>query len=259
MDEGGEPIAECRVYAREVGPEARWEDVVCDERGRFTLSTRLRGPVVVVAAAGEGWSESDRHEVQLPAAEEVRLRVSTSVALEGVVLDLRGTPQAGIDIIPCLVGRYVAGVTTSDARGRFRVRLPPSIRKVDLWFGENEVQAARERPPSSMGGYVEGIERGQLNLEIVAPDLAWIEGRLVSESGEAIVGRVHIEHEHDPRYSYERCIESRQDGTFRIGPLRPGPWRIRGSSLRYGDGSVSPEQVVPAPWRGVELVCQKPR
>lgn len=248
VDELGRPVCGAAVWLlpsevadRSPGPSEafRGRGTTTDESGQFRITFPFRGKLRVHVEGAVGWSEADPLDAIVPSARPLRLMVDRTIAVSGTVVGFDGSELAGVQVIPCAAGICIAGSVRTDASGSFSIRLPPSITKCDLWFGENEVQADGRADTVHMGGYVEEVPRGTCDLRLVCTAAAYIDGRIEEPLG-ACPWVVTVRHGHDPRYRMTRTTTT-TSGEFRMGPLRVGPWSL---SARSECGEYMTEELV---------------
>lgn len=284
LDQHGAPVVAALVVALALPPDApvatdaslpsalRHEaDRRSDGEGRVTFHGLPPGAVLAVQ---EEEPPTHSGSAQRPAAggAEVDLRVFRGCRLRGHVLDPSGRPCAGVRVtalaLPEPGARYVEPVSAlTDEQGAFGLALPPAAvgwphpdrlepGSVDLVVAPLEPHL---RADAALAGWEGEVLPDQQDLRLTLSAPVWIEGTVVDGAGTPHAGWLRAERPGaDPDEVYVTAATDAQ-GRFRLGPLRPGPWRVRAEP--GGEGGASPvlrpsEPVeVQAPATGLRVVC----
>jgi RNA polymerase sigma factor (sigma-70 family) len=264
-----------RIAARLIGPDgspvrARWVEMYVEamdaqvargerlergtsgDDGRIVLGVpgalrgaRCRWRLVAKAHTDQPLVAEARTLVPLASGEldlgDVQLsRPATFVA--GQVLDARGAPAPGVQVSVARWTRmggegapemwnWTSGVQSpnTDAEGRFHLRddPPPGRYAIAARTGE-----------FGFGEFVP-FERGQQDLVVRLPSLAGLAGRLLLPEGvEAARLRVTIEAQIASGASRPSVVAPRPDGTFDLGGLAAGSYRVSVRRAWDGEGAA---------------------
>ena len=236
-----------------------------DAQGRFTLRGLQAGHYVLAhhsagwvsdhAAMPHVWSDSTHlTRIDTGRTHEAVVRCVPTVGIAGRVLDPRGDPIAGVQVLARAQTAYLsltAAATTTDAKGAFRLRgIVPDITYV--------VSAVSpERGDAQSGAmYVRSGETGR--VELTMPDPAYLDAtvRIWPERRPGAATAIGLRPaERDP--VRRLTVHMRDDPVFvtdaqgrvRIGPIPAGAWVIEPFGLDYF-GSSFRHVVAPFPPSG---------
>ncbi|MEQ1893865.1 MAG: carboxypeptidase-like regulatory domain-containing protein, partial [Planctomycetota bacterium] len=208
--------------------------------------------------------EHRRIEVHLPGAGKIA----------GRLLDPQGKPLADVPVqvvvlggwterspvlpylqetlhgVESLTGNAASGDAdaTSDAEGLFEVSRP---------IGAYHVGASSDSDVPALGKVVVVREGETASLELVLERGLWIEGKVLDPRGAPAWGvGLSCNGEGDSRQFRRASCATEEDGSFSLGPLLSGPYRLRS---RAGEGERDApieELVVDAGTRGLELTLR---
>jgi hypothetical protein len=217
----GKPARGARVACRS-SADATTRHAIAALDGSFRIEGLPRGPTELCA----DWNEQESAEGELEiASDDARWEptLARGRAIAGILLDARGEPVAGATIE---LEREAGGGALSlraartDARGRFRVPCcPDRPHRLTAFPAGSRAFALCTR---------EGVRPGERELELRVDDelapSARIVGRVQSVAG-ALAADASLAAIDDER---ERvlCAPLASDGSFSLGPLPPGEWRV---------------------------------
>lgn len=225
------PLVELELtpYPRELelwqlaeAPEEERVYAVSDERGRLRVEGLVAGRWSLEARApGHAPVEA---EVQVPAARELTVELPAASVVEGFVVDERGQPAAGAEVL--LGGPQAYSMVTGEGGG-FSVEVAPGTYVLTARRGESA--GALERPlVVAMGRTVRG-------LQVRLGQGAEVHGQVVARaSGAPMAGaRVDV----SPRLANGdsgRAVADEQ-GAYRVPGLAPGSYDVVVSAPGYSE------------------------
>jgi hypothetical protein len=240
----GSPVADAAVrvpYSRHGTTDTEGRAVLeqtldADRSARVKVSHAAYQPLDVGVLAQAGTQHVTR-----------TVELHPALALEGVVRDSRGAPQAGVQV-ECLLQELSASgrgsrrfrfrsQTTTDAEGHFLVAGLPECANLDVVFRR------------SAGGvpYGETIAVYTIDLPADADRREWIVDDPVTVSGVVLDGAGRPAEGRTVRATSRRGIAAGSTttgsgGGFALPGLFPGPWSITVAHERvdFGDGTSSP-------------------
>lgn len=229
---GGALPAELALRSSEGGPPLK---TTCDDRGRCELSAIPAGSWRLVATAvGHHPSSATKIELRPHDAQSRSIILLPLSGIVGTVRDAAGMAVASAAIVlNCPEGRKMV---RSTAKGGFRwatPKRPCDVRAVHPGFARSpDARAVPGRPVTlvlGIGGSIRGAVLDDAGNG-VAGALIRVEGRKVS--GEDPLGVPALQPSH-----------SQPDGSFSLGPLRPGEYVLRASAARHPPGAATRVQV----------------
>ena len=168
--EGGAPLEGARVEAWEVASEETDADLplpglahvegTTDAEGRVVLAPPVPGGAVRLVASAPGFRVGEARLTATPAG-EVTLGLKKGLSIEGVVVDPRGEPVAGVELRARHTARPVALTLSPSLRTALGVTDP-------LLAGAEE---ASTRTAEDGAFRLEGLSPGRYRVEVV--DLGW--------------------------------------------------------------------------------------
>ena len=246
------------------GAEVEWR-AETDERGRCSLA-RLpaRVPLEVWIARGEQallhpfGAGSGFLELQPGTRKEVELRLERTLELVGRVVDQDGAPLADVPLILSRGPAWLVeqGLLTADGWSRLREECTPFARTrsdeqgrfafagvaAGAWTLAADAEEVEDLPGTPLWLRVEpGAARKEVELRLDRG--LWIRGVVLDPEGSALRG---VQVVGAGPYGPLPWDTSRRDGTFALGPLLAGSYRIRAEA---GDDPRS------APSETVELAA----
>lgn len=241
-DEAGRPLARVIVTARAEGSAVRLAQAATAADGTY----RLDGlPAAIVSLrAGFLAGEPVQGSVDLRAAGRAvwDAALVTGRLISGAVFDEHGAPRP----FAVVRARSIAGgetweaETVADREGRFEV--------ANAALGRLVVEVEPARWAEGNAWTVETAASGPVPLEVVVPEAerpsAFLSGRLVDAAGAPRSG-AFVSAVRAPRPSDRPAVAfaSEADGSFRIGPLGPGPWVLE-TPARSGTRALLAERVL---------------
>ncbi len=268
---GGAPLADVRVYLREVGGKPIFGAAISrrtahtDEAGEYRLAAVTSGPHTLTVSVPSGprlsesfdlsWGETIVRDFQLGGASLSGVVVQGALgvaAADSASADTQGSGSgpadaAGPDGSTLDTPVAEAAITLrrqpdgpearvrSDAEGRFVVRhLPPgdwSLRCDALPFASVEAGPWALEPDEQVDG-----------VRIALPAGAAISGVVVPPQSEMLPAWTCVALFDAEGQERRRLEDLPDDGAFRFAGLPPGPWRVRVFTLIYGDGDFEDSQ-----------------
>ncbi len=267
LDEDGKPVPKARVRVRKIDRGATYlivsgdHELVTHSDGTFpcAMSEGEEREITVLESAAHSASYS---QVIKSSAADMTFVVAREPNLTGVVLDEHGVPMHGARIL-VTGGKNVFDATSlgggrpetiqfeTDARGRFAARIPPRKEPVGLRIHPNKARS-KELMYEDRGG----VSLGSTELSIRFAKPAFIEGYMVDLAGTPVgAGRLRASpKERDIQFSglQPDGYTDHATGRFKIGPVPPGSYELRGS-VRRETAPVEPIDVE-APIQGVRVL-----
>ena len=250
--DGGRPISGAKVAAASDVPlppgwpeEATRNVALTDAQGRFRLEGIGPSPLILSARA-PGRAIGRRPEVK--AGDRVEIVLFPGSTLRGAVRDDDGRPVSGA-LVRAEADRFW-GVhpppERTDAQGRFEM--------AGVTPGEYTV-VAREAGRAPAFGRAVVEPEAEASVTLVLSDGGFVTGRVVDEQGRPLRGRVRVDVVDDLGLSASIgdlvATESKDDGTFVLGPLPIGGLGLAASAPRHATRRV--HALVGAPGRTVDL------
>jgi protocatechuate 3,4-dioxygenase beta subunit len=209
--------------------------VETDEAGRFRIAAVAPGDWLMLQVRHERFAHKEIGSITLEAGRAKRVDVTllTGDALSGRVLDLDGSPRAGVlvrvapqDAFGLLPGASEEGRATTDAEGRFRIeRLGAGYKRV--WTEMTEVET---------GVAVQVLVRkgeGAEPLEFRLGPARSLRGRVVDDAGRGVPGAmVNARVRRDPRQAHQGPqggypgVETDAEGRFVVDGLPEGAYTL---------------------------------
>jgi RNA polymerase sigma-70 factor (ECF subfamily) len=182
--------------------------------GSYRLTGIRNGSTLLRAVHGEHFAEH-RCDIEPGAQLSWSPHLMAGASLTGTAATWLGAPLRGYTVLAePPVGPVL--VTTVDANGTFRLAglgdTDYEVRLCDgAGFGANTIARRRNVRPGSELAFL---------LDAAAAPSAFVVGRIVSPDGEvdasvSLIGRTHTR---------DHTVTCQPDGTFRIGPVTPGPY-----------------------------------
>jgi len=246
VDPGGNPVPGAEVYATETAadPMSRIlqsqeepRTVLTGQDGFFRIEDRRAGESVTLGASRTGYAPAAATGVQVPPEQPVRLVLQPSAAVEGRAVDPDGKPVAGVRIVvhpadPMAMGGGTRLFTTarirqtvSDETGFFRAEdvIPGTIelQAMATGFQDTEIKNLEVRAGQELKG-----------VEVVLAPGAVIEGRVLSPSGQPVIGAEVSVAESNQSFSLRRAT-SDGDGHYRMEGVAPGTRTIQAEHKGY--------------------------
>ncbi|NMO19259.1 carboxypeptidase regulatory-like domain-containing protein [Pyxidicoccus fallax] len=253
VDTQGRPIPGASValnppmlMAHGPAPSESQDGLLTDAAGELRLTPRVDSdipPFIIINA--EGYRDATWSLDLLPGEQRrVDVRLTPSVAISGRVVDVRGQPLPGAEVMGHGVTFYWGEMrTTADAEGRFSLSgLPPGPVALRV----------------SLGGQAPN------DMEVVAPrsdvELVWKTSTLSVEVRDArgqplpgvLLGVQDASALGLPMWMGAPRTDAR--GKAELGPLPPGPHRVQALWARPGFQWVTSQEVVLAPNQGHSVV-----
>lgn len=214
-DESGAPCAGVLIGAHDHG------STVSSDDGQFAFEGMTPGRILL--QIGDRWRGGARIELQAEAGERLRWDpiLKTGRAIRGVVVDDTGKALQGWGVYVAAQGpdaRYSRRVET-DARGRFIA--------TNCEDAEYELTVQAGWMPFHVRK-VGGIRPDNGEVEIVVAQgqkpSAWVTGILKGPTGESLACGVSVHAEYES--IGQQMSAGLSAGPFRVGPLRPGTYRL---------------------------------
>ena len=268
LSKRGEPIADAEVNARTTGGELRantqWSNATSKADGTYELAGLRPGTYLLEPSSDRGVAPQDGYKVDAPAGKttEKDLVLEEGGRIEGVVVDDKGTPVAGVNVDAQALARDMSfwgeGKKT-DANGKFTLD--------GLRAGDYRVTASRGwfqtlRKPGTTDDETKGEK-----VTVRAGAVATV--RLVVESQNGTIKGVVVDAEGKPvpdaylsaaresdaagarqsnvsrtrtwDWGDDKPVLTNVDGTFTITSLSPGKYTVR--AYRKGGGEAVVEHV----------------
>jgi hypothetical protein len=240
VDAQGQPIAGAEVilsvssefmpvFLREGGASPA---AVTGADGFFRIEDRAAGETIDLLARRTGYAVAAAPGIQLPAEKPVRLVLTPALAVEGRAVDPDGRPVPGamVFILPddmmsmaAMSGMAQPMEAVADTDGLFRIEgVPPGsieLHAVALGRQQATLKNLEVRPGQDLTG-----------LEVVLAAGAIVEGRILSSSGQPVVGaEVELVEE---KMSFGG-VSSDGDGHYRLEGVAPGMRTVLVSHQSY--------------------------
>lgn len=224
-----------------------------DAAGRFEIAGLVPGTYRLSAYSDSLLTSQPPLYVELTAGrdvENVQIRLPESGALRGVVVDDRGDPVGGLQVMAGTEqGEASFGAVTASDGAFIYVHMEP---------GEYRVHASRPGPTAASGGAAGETVTARVVADataevrlVVASARAEIRGRVVHAGGgpvdDAFVTAVHessdVNISMELRWGGGRPVLTDADGNFTLGGLVAGAHALR--AYRRGGGEAVAEHVLP--------------
>ena len=225
VDEDGMPLSPGSVRAWT--PDGRYEESgSMEDDGTFAVGGIPETDRVFVQPVKSGYALAPQGPFELPpeGIDGLVLTMEPEATLSGVVLDGKGTPIEGVQVLPSPGPGQCSGISTepSDAEGQFTVHgLFAAAYSISVSLpGDNVFRRLDDYAPIEIdaGEHVEGIE---LICEVSSPGQLAIAGRVVDTAGAPIRG-VYVIAER-PTWSE---TQTGGDGRFLIEGLRDADFEM---------------------------------
>ena len=193
--------------------------------GSASAESKTPAPAVPDEPPSSGAARSPRSAPPSPvASSSARSEAPDPDAYRGQVTSPEGpVAQAWVGLIRS--GRFPAGFTRTDSKGRFSLKAPEGSDDAEA---EGSLQLR-----ASHSGYGEAVvdAHGPGEYTLALPGGGFLEGRVVDEDGEGLqTFAVAASPEGRGRFGNETQSFDTRDGRFRLGPVAPGSHRITAAS-----------------------------
>jgi beta-lactamase regulating signal transducer with metallopeptidase domain/protocatechuate 3,4-dioxygenase beta subunit len=196
-----------------------------DDQGRFSIPgvPPSKLPVNLQVSHPDHLSVSLNHPAPTSAESPLVIRMKPGAVVGGIVVDEqgRGVPGAWVELRRPSDGRGIRSSTHTDDQGRYRFR--------NVATGRWSLVVEPEKFAPVLVPIVADLARPVEN-QVVVPPGSTIRGKVVDAEGRAVAGAAvgWIESLGGNGFELNRMTLTATDGTFKIGPLPSGEFRLTG-------------------------------
>ncbi|MDJ0972989.1 MAG: carboxypeptidase-like regulatory domain-containing protein [Planctomycetota bacterium] len=226
------------------------------EDGRFEQLGLKEGRYEVYAQPGDKYMQPEPVSTEA-GAENVVVRIEAGLTIQGRVVCPEGQPIVGANI------NYSWSI--KDERGRNRNRNRSAKTDADGAFTvgglpADAVGTLRATPASGgeksyIAQSVSRVSAGESNVTVTLEGGGYIEGRVLGPGGEG-VGRVRVRAEvhNGTRWQRRHSARTSNDGSYKLGPVPPGVYRLRVEAK----GSYSASEPIEVRGPASDIVLEMP-
>lgn len=234
VNEEGLAVEGARVM---VGPDYRQGRSVASFRrgsarteqdGRFAIEGVSPG-IVQVIVAGEGYQRLEQNGIEVDANTNMDLVLKRGALVEGTVTYADGEPVGGANVSINQDTSSVWAGSQTDFEGRYRVEgAPLGLVSIHVHHGNGELLSEKAE-----------IKAGANLIDLKAERGFKISGQVMTEDGTPVRGATlslqHNEEGHSSSTSWQEATDG--NGSFSLGPVKPGTYQVTASVDGFADAS----------------------